>query len=322
MRIPTIPPRRIPKTGDDTPARSLLRYVWRMSGWHQVWICLLALGVAALSMVPLELQRRLVNEAIGEADVNLLALLGGLYLAVVLVQNGSKYLLRIYQSWLSESAVRYSRAHLAGLEECRAATRNGSGQGRAVSVIGPELDTLGGFVGEGLSQPVVNFGMLVAMLGYMLVVQPTVTLISLCFLLPQVAVVPAVQRILNRLIEERVELLRQLGDSVAEIGDGQGDGAVSEKPGPHVDSIYANRMRISFVKFALKTLVNFLNALAPLSVLIVGGYLAIQGETTIGVIVAFITGFERLADPLREILAFYRIAAQASVQHQMIARWM
>ena len=34
------------------------------------------------------------------------------------------------------------------------------------------------------------------------------------------------------------------------------------------------------------------------------------------------TGFERLANPLRELLAYYRIAAQSNVQHKMIAEWM
>jgi ABC-type bacteriocin/lantibiotic exporter with double-glycine peptidase domain len=65
-----------------------------------------------------------------------------------------------------------------------------------------------------------------------------------------------------------------------------------------------------------------MNGLAPLSVLVVGGYMVIEGQTTIGVIVAFITGFERLSDPLRELLNYYRVAAQAGVQHDMIARWM
>jgi ABC-type bacteriocin/lantibiotic exporter with double-glycine peptidase domain len=50
--------------------------------------------------------------------------------------------------------------------------------------------------------------------------------------------------------------------------------------------------------------------------------MVIQGETTIGVVVAFISGFERLAASLHELIAYYRIAAQANVQHRMIARWM
>jgi ABC-type bacteriocin/lantibiotic exporter with double-glycine peptidase domain len=50
--------------------------------------------------------------------------------------------------------------------------------------------------------------------------------------------------------------------------------------------------------------------------------MVIEGETTIGVVVAFISGFDRMSTPLRELIAYYRIAAQASVQHRMIARWM
>ena len=76
------------------------------------------------------------------------------------------------------------------------------------------------------------------------------------------------------------------------------------------------------IKFAMKGFVNLLNALAPLSALVFGGYLVIQGETTIGVVVAFISGFDRLAAPLRELIAYYRLAAQAHVQHEMVARWM
>jgi len=40
------------------------------------------------------------------------------------------------------------------------------------------------------------------------------------------------------------------------------------------------------------------------------------------VIVAFLSGFDRISGPIRDLIAFYRLAAQAEVQHAMIARWM
>src|SRR3546814_13998839 len=80
--------------------------------------------------------------------------------------------LHMYQSWLSESAIRYNRAHLTGIFERRTDDEGEQRSGEAVSIIGAEVEHLGGFVGEGLSQPVVNGGMLVAMGGYMLVVEP------------------------------------------------------------------------------------------------------------------------------------------------------
>lgn len=314
-------PRVIPKTGDDTPARSLVRYVWRMSGLHQVWICLVSLFVAALSMIPLELQRRIIDDAVRNAKLDLLVTLGVAYLLVLLVHGAAKFVLRMYQGWLSESAIRYNREHLARIHECRAGSTTEGAEGRVVSVVGAEVDKLGGFVGEGLSQPVVNFGMLCAIAGYMVVVEPLIALFSLAFLVPQVVVVPIVQRFINALMEKRVSLLRDLSDDLVQLPR-EGSEPANSGLTDQLDGIYGNRMRTFLLKFALKAFINLLNALTPLVVLVVGGYLVIDGETTIGVVVAFISGFDRLANPLRELIAYYRFAAQASVQHKMIAKWM
>lgn len=325
MQNALIRPHEIPRTGDDSPARSLLRYVWRMSGSHQIWICLLALFVAGLSMIPLELQRRIVDEVIVDRNLELLIVLGGVYLAVLLVQGGGKFALRLYQGWLSESAIRYTREHLAQIYECRApdpeARVEDEIKGQAVSVIGPETDRLGGFVGDGLSQPVVSGGVLVAIIGYMVTVEPLVAVISLVVVVPQILLVPLVQHYINRLIEQRVKMMRALSDSLAELPQDCRDLEDTELSA-QLDDVYANRMRMFLFKFGLKALVNLLNALAPLSVLLAGGYFVIEGKTTIGIVVAFISGFDRLSAPLRELIAFYRVAAQANVQHSMIARWM
>jgi ABC-type bacteriocin/lantibiotic exporter with double-glycine peptidase domain len=315
------PPRHIPRTGDDTPVASLFAYVWRMSGRHQVWICLLAVAVAGLTAVPLELQRRIVDEVVKDRQLDLLWLLAGGYLAVLLVQSAFKYFLHMYQSWLSESAVRYNRAHLTRLYERRDSDEAGQHSGEAVSVIGAEIDRLGGFVGEGLSQPVVNGGMLLAMGGYMLYVEPLVALISMGFIVPQIVLMPLLQGRINRLMERRVVLLRGFGDRLTELPGSDQSFRDSDMP-ESLDLIYDNRLRTYLWKFGQKALMNLLSALAPLSVLLVGGLMVVEGETTIGVVVAFISGFERLSTPLRELIAYYRIAAQANVQHKMIARWM
>ena len=44
-----------------------------------------------------------------------------------------------------------------------------------------EAERVGGFVGEAFSQPLLQGGRLVAVLGYMLVVEPTIALVSLVF---------------------------------------------------------------------------------------------------------------------------------------------
>jgi ABC-type multidrug transport system fused ATPase/permease subunit len=321
-------PVRIRRTGDDTPARSLYRYVWRMSGWHQAWLSLLASLVAGLSMAPLELQRRIVNNAIGGEDLWLLGLLGGIYLGFVVVETGLKYLLRVYQGWVSESAVRYTRRHLLGLyaqrepdpdhDDAGAHERGGGDDGgRAVSIIGAEVELLGGFVGEAVAEPLVNGGMMLAILGYMFVVEPVLAAACLVFFVPQAIAVPAIQRIINRFIERRIGLLRDFGEQIARAGEGLQPGHEAK-----LNAIYGNRIRIYLLKFASKSLVNFFNNLAPVAALVAGGYLVIVGQTSLGVVVAFISGFERLADPLRQLVTFYTLAAQSRVRHEAIARWM
>lgn len=55
--------------------------------------------------------------------------------------------------------------------------------------------------------------------------------------------------------------------------------------------------------------------------LIIGGYLVIEGQTTIGTVVAFVSGLDRVSAPLHDLLNFYRAYEQAKVQHQMIVAW-
>lgn len=308
-------PRAIPRTGDDRPAASLWGYVRRMTGWHQAAIGLLALAVAALGFAPVELQRRIIDDAIAEGDAELLLWLGAAYAGLLLAAQGAKAALMLYQGWLAESAARYTRRHLIGLH-C-AGLGKPRGNGEAVSIIGPEVDKLAGFAGEGPSNAVQHSALLVIGVGYMLTVDAAVAAVGLLLLVPQALLTPLMQRRLNRLMRARVQAMRALGNRVA------GQSLCPQATGGTVlGRIYTNRMAIHAWKALTKGVLNLVNGLAPLSVLLVGGWLAIEGETTVGVIVAFVSGFQRLADPLRALIKFYRTCAQTEVQHRMIARWM
>ncbi|MEQ8390513.1 MAG: ABC transporter ATP-binding protein [Thalassospira sp.] len=318
-------PRSPEQTGDDSPASSLWTYVWRMSGWHQVAVCSMAVLVAILGIAPVELQRRIVDDAISSTDIDLLIQLAVIYLAVIVAHGAIKYVLRLYEGWLSESAIAYNRKHLTRLHvENQTGDQNGddSGNGRAVSIIGSEIEKLGGFVGDGLSQPVVNTGMLVFGLGYMISVEPIVGLIGVVALIPQIALVPVIQKRINHLIERRVENMRSVSDQLSNLSPDAPKDTQVTPVNKGISALFDNRMHIFVLKFGMKSLINLLNAFAPVCVLVVGGYLVIQGETSIGIVVAFISGFDRMSSPMRELLSYYRVAAQAAVQHRLIAKWM
>ena len=309
--------RAVEKTGDDTAASSLLAFVWRMTRWHQVWACLLAVLVAILNLAPIELQRRIVNEVVETQNVPLLLQFGMFYLGIIIVHQAVKMALNTYQVWMTESTNLYTRRHLLGLYGNSIEDEGDKNSGQVVSIVGTEVDKLGGFVGEGLSQSCANVALLVGVLGYMLVVEPTIALFAVGFLIPQIIVTPLMQRYLNKLVERHVGYMRTLGDEVSEL-----DATHEPNDLGILKKIFSNRLRFNMLKFLLKAILNLLNSLGPLAVLLYGGYMVMMGETQVGVIVAFISGFDRISGPVRELVGFYRVCAQANVQHRMISKWM
>lgn len=295
---------------DDTPATGLPGYVWIMSGWHQFTLAALAVGGALLNLAPIELQRRMVDDAIVAGDAALLFWLGGVYAAALLAHKGAKFLLAWYQGWVAEKTIAYTRAHLSRLYGQDGVVLT---PGKAVSIIGGEVDKLGAFVGGGPSTALANAATLVGVFGYMLVVEPAIAALSFALLAPQLLLTPLMQRRLNALLQRRVEMMRLFGDRLAETG--QGDVSL-------ILRLLHNRMVFIRLKAVLKTLLNLMSDGAALAILMLGGWLVVEGQTTVGVVLAFVSGFGRIAGPLRDLMTFYRQASQAGVQHQMIARWM
>jgi len=302
--------------GDRKLANSLLSFVWLMSGRHQIGLCLFAIVVSLLITAPIELHRRIIEQGIEAGNLGALKSLAIIYVILILSGQVAKFLLRLYQSWIAESAIFNSRRRIADGHALRTVGQDDDDAGATVSVMGQEVDKLGGFVGDGLSGAAANLAILFGVVGYMMIVEPSIAIYALAFLVPQIALTPVIQRKLNKLIETRVQLMRDMGDEVVSP-----DGADEILP-EQIRDIYGNRLHFLALKFAMKSLLNLLNAAGPMVVLLYGGYLVIEGETTLGVIVAFLTGFEKLSSPVRELISFYRMYAQANVQHEMIAKWM
>ncbi|MEM9732194.1 MAG: ABC transporter ATP-binding protein [Pseudomonadota bacterium] len=273
-----------------------------------------ALSVAALTVVPIELQRRIINEALEAQDLVQLLWLAGFMLAAIIALQAGKFILGVYQNWISQSVIFATRHQLI---DQFGAEYEDEGEGRAVAVISTETDQVGEFVGTGISDLVADGGKLVFAIGYMLYVEPMVTLVALVFFLPQIVALPFLQKVLNRLMRQRTDLLRDLSDEVSQ----QGAQDSAEQCEDVLGQIFTNRARSRALKFLIKSGVNLVNSLAPLSVLVFGGYLYVQGETTIGTIVAFMSGFERMSGPLRALVSYYRVASLRNEQYVKLRQW-
>lgn len=287
-----------------------------MTGKSQALACCLSVVATFLSLAPIELQRRMIDDAIGVGDAGLLLVLAAVYAASVIALQMVKLWLGVLQGWMSESAVAYTRSHLWRLRGGEADAINGEGRD-IVSVLTTETEALGGFAGVGPSQFISNATMLLGALGYMFWVEPLVAIVGLALILPQALLAPVMQRRLNRLVAIRLRQMRRLTASID-----RSEPPDEEEMRLRLKNIFRNRMSFFWWKFLMKSALNFLNGIAPLGVIVAGGWLVISGGTTLGVIVAFVGGFSRLGDPIRQLIAFYREAAQAQVRHDMIAGWM
>lgn len=309
-----VQPVRLGSVGPDGPPARLAAYLWRITRWHQFGLGVLALALTGVGLVPLELQRRIIDDAIVPRDKAMLLDLAAFYIGAVVVHNALKFLLKWLQGWLAESAVRRARGVLL-VHERQGREAGSRPQGASVSVLGAELDRLGAFIGSGPSMAVANLAMLVGVVGYMIAVKPQLAWISLLLLLPNIVLTPILQRRLNDLTRVQVATLRDFGDAVL-------DGGGPEATTPMMNTLYANRMAFHLWKNVLKTALSLLGAAAPLAVLVLGGLLVLEGQASAGMIVAFLSGFHRIAAPIRDLLTFYREAAQAGVRYDMVRRWM
>ena len=79
------------------------------SGIHQLGLAELSAAVFGLRAVPLELQRRIVNDAIKSGATRTILWLAVAYAGVALLEQGFKLALNVYRGWVAEDAVRTLR---------------------------------------------------------------------------------------------------------------------------------------------------------------------------------------------------------------------
>ncbi len=302
--------------------RKFYAYVWRSTGRQQIVLVILAVLSALVTMVPLELQRHIINGLAGREKADALILLCVGYLAAAWCNSGLRYLLNRRSAGLGESTILALRRTIFGASrkapDARPAAKAGADQtGTFVTMISSEAEAVGKLVGECISTPVVQAGTLVSALAYMLWTQPDLGLVVLLIAIPQVVITPIVQRRINALVKTRVKELRHANDNVVdETGDGAKD--LSAEILQAFETIYGVRRRVFRLKFGMKLMLNGLQYFSVFILLLVGGMMVLRGHTEIGIIVAFISGLDRIVDPVRELIAFLRSASVAKVQYDMI----
>jgi len=186
--------------------RSLFSWVLPGNGKLQAALVLLIAVTVFARVVPLEMQKRIINEAINLRKMDLLLIYCGIYLVSVLLASGLKYLITIIQTRISENVLANMRkdlfAHILALplNFYRKAQ-----PGMVVSALVTELTTAGSFVGLAISAPVINILTLLAFAGYLIYLNPILAIISLALYPIILVIIPFLQRGANTANKQRTQ---------------------------------------------------------------------------------------------------------------------
>ena len=286
----------------------LYKRIWIVSGRSQILLIVLSIVIAGLAAVPLELQKEIVNGLTGSMQQRTLLFLGAGYLGVLLLRNGLKFVLQYKSSLLSEGVIRRIRNRIYD-EKGEEAQR-----GTVVEMIASEAEEVGRFAGTAMAAPLMQLGTLVSVIGYIATAQPMLGAIMVAIVVPQAAIAVAVQQRINERVAHRVKVLRRATHRIAAEDIDSAGAAVRND----FDEIYEARRRVFLFKASSKLAMNVLTALGTAGILVLGGLLVIDGRTDVGTVVAALSGLARIAEPWRELIAFYRDLSVVRIKFELL----
>jgi ABC-type multidrug transport system fused ATPase/permease subunit len=290
----------------------------------QLMVLILVAFTVFSRVLPLEMQKRIINEAIKLRNIDLLLIYCGIYLAAVVSANGLKFIINYLETLISQRSLAKMRKDLYShvLTLPINFFRN-TQAGMVVSAIVNELSTAGNFVGMAISVPVINVLTLVAFAAYLIWLNWFLGLVSLAIYPIALFLLPFLQRRVNQANKKRVDITRNVSSLIGEIITGihevHGNGSYrieQNKFDKLITKLENIRVIWTLYRNALKVASNFFSSIGPFLVFILGGYLTMLGQLELGALVAFLSAQEKLYDPWKELIEFYQVYQDASVSYK------
>jgi ABC-type multidrug transport system fused ATPase/permease subunit len=302
--------------------RSIFGYILRHSKTAQLTILAMTAASFPFLYAMLDLPKTIINDAMANAgggtvfgikldQVEYLFTLCGIFLVLVLINGGFKYVINVYKGIVGERMLRrlryelYSRIMRFPLPHFRRVS-----QGELVQMITAEVEPLGGFISQAFALPAFQGGTLLTILAFMFAQDPVLGLAAVILYPFQIWIIPKLQRQVNLLGKARVKQVRRLAERIGETSQGVRDIRANDTTqyerarfGKELGVVFNIRLSIYKKKFFIKFLNNFLAQLAPFFFYAIGGYLVIQGDLTLGALVAVIGAHEKLYAPWKELLS-------------------
>lgn len=281
---------------------------------------------AGLRFLPLEFQKRIVNQAIQNQDLDALYWYCTGFILSALAGLGLKYTVLILQNIMGERILTQMRiaffTHALTLPwTFFLRNRPGAISTLLINNLGP----VGDYLGNAWTVPLSNILTLVVVGGYLAWLHPFLSLVSLCVYPAALLLVPKIQARANQANRRRLVLGQELSGKITETFSGIAD--IQAHAGYGVETgIFSNlthqvkkaRIRWRILKLSGKMTTNIFTNLSPFFIFLAGGYLAVKGSLDMGELVAFLSGQALLFSPWTELMGHIQVHQDALVQYQKV----
>lgn len=309
------------------------RYSWR----QQLVILVATVFSFPFLYASLDLPKQIINDALGQPDggtiigyeldqLDYLMVLCGVFLVLVLINGGFKYFINVYKGVVAERMLRrfrymlYSQTMRFPLPQFRRLS-----QGELVQLINAEVEPLGGYVGEALATPAFQGGTLLTILTFMFMQDPVLGIAAIILYPVQIYLIPKLQRKVNALGKRRVRRMRRIAEKIGETAGGVRDIRANDATqyeramfARELGRVFEIRFDIYKLKFLIKFINNFIAQLGPFFFFSIGGYLVIQGDLTLGALVAVIGAHKDMSAPWRELLNHYQLFMDVRIKYDQV----
>ncbi|MEO0361167.1 MAG: ABC transporter ATP-binding protein, partial [Pseudomonadota bacterium] len=322
--------------------RRLLKFVWTHGKVDTIKTLILTFMTFPVIYASLEIPKIIVNDALGAGNepvafpvdlfgsslgqVDFLIALCLVFIALIVANNGLKFLLNVQIGLTSERMLRRLRFTLyEAVMRFRIRRFQHMKQGEIVQSVMGEVEPLGGFFGEVISTPVWQGGMLAVYMTFIFLQDPLLGAAAIALYPIQGYIIPKLQRRVVLLNKERVQNVRRIADTV-----GESVGAIeaihaSDTARWHLslvaDRLYENfRIRLAIFKrkYLIKGLNNFMIALTPFAFYLFGGIQVINGNLEIGSLVAVLAAYKDVAGPWKELLNYFQRWSDLNSRYELV----
>ncbi|MGE0254716.1 MAG: ABC transporter transmembrane domain-containing protein [Alphaproteobacteria bacterium] len=325
--------------------RNMFGFVLRHSRRDQLYLLALIIASYPIQFLVYDSTKVIINKAIGgkgppfeasffgllnfSLDVDQITFLLSLcfvYLFAVIANNGFKNWINNVRGRNAEKLVRrlrymlYTRILRFPLPHFKRTS-----QGELISMITGEVEQVGNFFPGAIADPVFLGGQLAVSTMFILAQDWMMGLIAFAVFPIQMYVIPKMQKKVSALSKRRQREVRRLSDHLGETVSGivevhanDASGLERARLADRLGVIYTVRLEIFFRKYAIKALNNLLDKVSPFFFYSIGGILVIQGDITLGGLVAVIGAQKDMAAPWKELLNWYQAQADATVKYEQV----